>query len=255
MKKASFPPKQSYVNINFRERSISNLKLSEFIILQIVLRLSNNEKHAFYGSKKYLAVCTGLTERQVFTIISKLIERDFIHRAEKTGYLSVTLNYIDLIEKRKVEIDDEETSIQRVESSKKYEITSTNYEETSHDTKVNKKSKVIRDNQSTSPICHDYLKPEFDPFQEDFVEGNGRINVSEKNKAIARMVESVVEVYDESTTDYFITISRENYGEDNFRIFLLKACDAKKIYRNESRLYDDFKSAMKNNGYENLRSE
>ena len=89
------PPKKAYVNINFYKLLLSELKLSEFVVAQIIEDLSK-QNGVYFGSRNYLGNCTGFNVRTIRIIIKKLIEKDYIIKDPLTNYLKVTGKFLTL---------------------------------------------------------------------------------------------------------------------------------------------------------------
>nr|QGH72415.1 MAG: putative replisome organizer protein [Podoviridae sp. ctka020] len=81
-----------YTTIIHPLRKTLCLSCNEYIILDLVWRLSKNEKYGNWcvASKKQLADWTDLAERTVFNAINKLITKELVRKDPKTGWLKTS---------------------------------------------------------------------------------------------------------------------------------------------------------------------
>ncbi len=246
MNNENYPPEKAYAIINYRERFIAGLSLNEFAIVQLVDFPSKKHNKPYSGSKKYIALCTGLTERQVFSIINKLIEKGIIQRCERTGYLRVTHAYKKMIEEKKKQILQEENSMD-------YENISSDHEETSYNS-----NNIITytNNINTTNILNKnlyrvnspaYGEPANDSLHDESLVSNSIETTENGNNMYHEMIKKCVDMYDESLCDSIINLSIVNYGQDTFSRYLLKLIDNKERYVNEVALYAKFATVIREN--------
>lgn len=65
---------------------INELKLSgnELLVYSIIYGFSQDGESSFQGSSNYIAECLNISQRSVFTILQKLVEKDLIKKIDNT---------------------------------------------------------------------------------------------------------------------------------------------------------------------------
>jgi hypothetical protein len=82
-----------YISIDLQAMKENNLSLEEWVLLENIQFLSNNEYHACFASKKTLAEHLCVAERHLFRMISKLVESGFLSK-NSFGHLVATAKWL-----------------------------------------------------------------------------------------------------------------------------------------------------------------
>lgn len=85
-----------YIAIDLLALKQHKLSLEEWTLLENIYFMSNNEFGWCYASKNTLREIIQVSNGQIYKIISKLIEKGFLIKNEETGYLKVTLKWIEI---------------------------------------------------------------------------------------------------------------------------------------------------------------
>lgn len=88
-----------YTTIIHPIRKALNLSIREYVILDMIFHLSNNEKYGGWCimSKKKMADITDLSESTIKRILNTLEDKDLIKRDKKTNYIKTKDNFNELI--------------------------------------------------------------------------------------------------------------------------------------------------------------
>jgi len=87
-----------YITLDMEAMNEHNLNMNEWVLLDNIYFLSNNEYHACYASKDSLRKYLGISNGKIYQIIDKLILEKFIIKTD-LGHLKVTKKWINIITK------------------------------------------------------------------------------------------------------------------------------------------------------------
>lgn len=91
----------NFTTINHVARIKMGLSLVEYCLADLIYNLSNSPKSSIpgwcYASKKTLSKNLDISEREVFRIVNKLIEKKLIEKQEDTNYLKITIDWYQLV--------------------------------------------------------------------------------------------------------------------------------------------------------------
>lgn len=85
-----------YIAIDLISLRENNLSLEEWTLLENIYFMSNNEFGWCYASKDTLRDIIQVSNGQIYKIIKRLLENDFLVKNIETGYLKVTQKWINI---------------------------------------------------------------------------------------------------------------------------------------------------------------
>jgi|GEM_PF-3753537 len=85
-----------YIAIDLLALKHNKLSLEEWTLLENIYFMSNNEFGWCYSSKSKLRDIIQVSNGQIYNIINKLLEKDFLIKNKENGYLKVTQKWIDI---------------------------------------------------------------------------------------------------------------------------------------------------------------
>ncbi len=91
----------NYTTINHVARERLGLSWLEYGLADLIYNLSNNPKNPAqgwcYASKPTLAKILGISEREIFRMLNKLIEVGLVEKQEQTKYLKTNSNWYEMV--------------------------------------------------------------------------------------------------------------------------------------------------------------
>ena len=88
-----------YIQIDVEEMRKHDLSVNEWILLENIFFQSNNELNSCFTSKTKLAKYLEVSDRQIYKIIDKLIDKKWLKKLSN-GYLKVTNKWLDIQSER-----------------------------------------------------------------------------------------------------------------------------------------------------------
>ncbi|NCD11025.1 MAG: hypothetical protein EOL93_00610 [Epsilonproteobacteria bacterium] len=85
-----------YISIDMKAMKENNLSLEEWVLLENIYFLSNNEYRACYASKDSLREYIGVSNGQIYKILKDLEEKGFLVK-NSFGHLQVTQKYLNMV--------------------------------------------------------------------------------------------------------------------------------------------------------------
>jgi len=85
-----------YIAIALLALKHNKLSLEEWALLENIYFMSNNEFGWCYATKSKLRDIIAVSNGQIYNIIKKLLEKDFLVKNQETVYLKVTQKCIDI---------------------------------------------------------------------------------------------------------------------------------------------------------------
>lgn len=117
---------------------INELKLSgnELLVYSIIYGFSQDGESSFQGSSNYIAECLNISQRSVFTILQKLVEKDLIKKIDNTINNVKFINY--KINNEKINFTKNQQTSQGMKNFHRgyEEISEGDYEETSYNNTI-----------------------------------------------------------------------------------------------------------------------
>lgn len=85
-----------YISIDMESMRENNLSLEEWVLLENIYFLSNNEYRACYASKESLREYIGVSNGQIYKILKDLEEKGFLVK-NSFGHLQITQKYLNMV--------------------------------------------------------------------------------------------------------------------------------------------------------------
>ncbi len=85
-----------YIAIDLIEMHKNNLTMQEWVLLENILFLSNNDIGFCFTSKENLRQIIGVSNGQIYKIIDSLLEKKYITKHPINGYLKITQKWVNI---------------------------------------------------------------------------------------------------------------------------------------------------------------
>jgi hypothetical protein len=179
----------NYVQVDFNVKKALDLKLTEYCFLAVVDYMAYNAANHTrwcYASRKTLAERIDVSERYIYTITQRMVEKGLLEEDTETGNMRTTPLWFQTIDSNKREYEQSSDGMNRVQKNmnrvqKGMNRVQKNHEQSSYNNNIYSNKEKEEDNTPAEAKIEPYS---FNDFWLDYDKKEGKVNTQKKWKKL-----------------------------------------------------------------------